>query len=66
MVMSFPLTAAGQFRSLTGFPLTASKSHEGFLGTSRYDTRPRTTASVQRGHKCTIVHMQDERPRSNC
>lgn len=65
MVMSFPLTAAGQFRSLTDSS-TASKSHEGFLGTSRYDTRPRTTTSVQRGHKCTIVHMQDERPRSNC
>lgn len=42
MVMSFPLTAAGQFRSFTGFPLTALKPRTGFLGTSTYDTRLRT------------------------
>lgn len=62
MVMSFPLTAAGQFRSLTGFPLAASKSQDGFLGTSTYDIRPRTIGFTQRGCICTIVRRRRERP----
>lgn len=62
MVMSFPLTAAGQFRSFTGFPLTALKPRMGFLGTSTYDTRLRTIAFTQRGCMCTIVRNERERP----
>lgn len=54
MVMSFPLTAAGQFRSFTGFPLTALKPRTGFLGTSTYDTRLRTIGIAHWG-----VHVHD-------